>query len=361
MSAESFQLRCIRTGGPGWSDMAAATLAANVVKSSETITMAATVMCLRRRNDSRNAGSNSTIQIKVDQLPLAERLRRAFFLDHGQNKLEVNASWDVLMGQRPGLDTTCSNIVDDNDVVNWPRSSPDKVKIMNYPGEFVLPGGKQDRGETLRECAVREFEEEVLGEGRCLPDRENVKLIDFFAFTTKRVRGMKHRIHNFLAFQSQNPWIKEINVSKYNEEIDQKLEKEQQLLSTGAYWRLSPQSRRSVGSEMRRLQWIPLHEAVLMTMSSVPRDDAPTQFVNEYQRKEFQKYEMKERDPMMATMFALLAVGQCTSEDQLYRDSPLSSSSEEKRATLRRREKARTKGEGVTTNDSSRSNLKSSL
>mmetsp|Transcript_7711 Transcript_7711/g.10567 ORF Transcript_7711/g.10567 Transcript_7711/m.10567 type:complete len:323 (-) Transcript_7711:172-1140(-) len=322
--------------------MSAAALAANVVKGSESITMAATMMCLRKRKNTNNTpGSNSMIRIKVDQLPLVERLRQAFFLDHGQKELEVNASWDVLMGQRP--------------VVNWPRSSPEKVKIMNYPGEFVLPGGKQDKGESLRECAVREFEEEVLADGRCLPDPENVKLIDFFAFTTKRVRGMKHRIHNFLAFESQNPWIKEINVSKFNEEVDQKLEKEEQLLSSGEYWRLNPHSRRSVGSEMRRLQWIPLHEAVLMTMSSVPRDDMPTQFVNDYQRKQFQKYELKDRDPMMATMFALLAVGQCTNEDQLYRDTPLSSSSEEKRATLKRKEKASTKGNG------SRSKLKSSL
>jgi len=281
---------------------------------------AATVVCLRR------SASRGFRRVAVVDLPLFGKLKEKFF--HDREELLINQSWDVLMGQRP--------------VVNFPKSSKDKVKIMNYPGEFVLPGGRKDEGETLKECALREFEEEVIGGS--LDDRKSVNLKHFFTFTTKVVRKRRHKIHSFVALETENPWVGKIDVKKLNERSERCLETERRLLENGSYWDLSYDERQAVGCELRRLSWIPLEDAILMTMASIPESDQSLVPVNDFQRNEFLKYGIKKRDPMMATMFALLHVAMCKDENEILNNSPGESSHTDKMERFEKFKQSRTQG-----------------
>ena len=47
-----------------------------------------------------------------------------------------------------------------SEVVNWVRSTPDRLSHMRYGGEWKFPGGAVDRGEDMAEAAERELAEE---------------------------------------------------------------------------------------------------------------------------------------------------------------------------------------------------------
>ncbi len=236
------------------------------------------------------------MKLQISDIPLPNAIKKRLFRD--KQALTIYDSWDVLMGQRR--------------VVNWPRSGPGRPRVMSYPGEYVLPGGALETGETLANCARRELLEETLLEGCVSP--EVVNLFKFNIFRTKVVRKRQHVMHNFVALASENRWLRDLSLENANRRIRASVELEKRAVDTGVYWEMRLAEREKVGSELVDLQWFPIKDAILMTMSSVSPD---LKTVNLFQKKLFQKHGITRRDPMMATCFTLMSVAACAGESEL--------------------------------------------
>ena len=92
------------------------------------VTEAATVVCLRASGD-----TTPQVLTREDVLQGAEEMsveedNRMQMIFGDRPEIVFTSGWEILMGQR--------------EVVNWMRSSPEKVVPMRYAGEFNFAGGE---------------------------------------------------------------------------------------------------------------------------------------------------------------------------------------------------------------------------
>lgn len=104
---------------------------------------ASTVLVVRKI-----AGDDSEPHILRKEELGGNRAGPALQLFDADGIMTFGSGWQVLMQQ--------------NEIINWMRSTPEKLAPMRYPGEFKFAGGAIDAGETPLQCAKREFEEEML-------------------------------------------------------------------------------------------------------------------------------------------------------------------------------------------------------
>ena len=112
---------------------------------------AATIVLLRRVPGSCGAGRTlldlSSLPPKAG--PWLQAL--GFEGEAGRLSFAASAGWQVLLGQ--------------GEAQNWVRSEPARPAVMRYPGEWKLPGGRREVGESLEQAAWRELREEFGGVG----------------------------------------------------------------------------------------------------------------------------------------------------------------------------------------------------
>lgn len=203
-------------------------------------------------------------------------------------------AWEVLLGQ--------------GEVKNWLRSTPTLTRLMRYPGEWKFPGGAVDENDaSLEHTALRELQEEFLG----LPVAASSARVHFFSEKmTKAVRGRRHRMFNFVAFEDENrSWMSDDAVHNVNATLAAKRDSfERTHLASGAFWRLASDAEKErVSPEIHRVQWFPIDAAMDMMRGALLAPHTP---VDEWQEREFARYGVAKRDPMYITYRVLLDVAE---------------------------------------------------
>jgi len=120
------------------------------------------------------------------------------------------------------------------------------------------------------------------------------------------VQSKSNIMWNMVALAEENPWLSDLDVEAANECLAGRRHLFDQLRQHGEFWSLSQAEREAVAPEVRELRWIPLDEAVFLTLSTMVAGNV--HFVNEWQAAEFARLGIKRRDPMFMTACALMEV-----------------------------------------------------
>ena len=217
---------------------------------------------------------------------------------------EFKSKLQVLLGQ--------------SEVVNWVRSeSPGKVSLMRYGGEWKLPGGSKDHGETMEQTAVRELSEEfdvaVPKEAVLRPFRVN---------STRVIQGKSYRMWNFVCLADENQWLNDIDVAALNRRLRQKRKIFFEKYAKGGspFWKMNKHDREKVSPEVYQVSWMSLPDIVDTYLNSkhAPGALVPT---NSFQAEEFAKHNVQSRDPMYATMTTIRALEEAGNFDAIRKIS----------------------------------------
>eukprot|EP00465_Bigelowiella_longifila_P011383 CAMPEP_0185268200 /NCGR_PEP_ID=MMETSP1359-20130426/36486_1 /TAXON_ID=552665 /ORGANISM="Bigelowiella longifila, Strain CCMP242" /LENGTH=282 /DNA_ID=CAMNT_0027858881 /DNA_START=414 /DNA_END=1262 /DNA_ORIENTATION=- len=191
--------------------------------------------------------------------------------------------WEVLMEQRQ--------------VKNWLKSTPNRTVLMAWPGEYAFPGGANEPSDkNMEETAKRELQEELLGV-YIAPHDFHARLFDVIF-----VPGLRrnYKVYIYIAFAHANQWLNALQVKRLNENLERRMGEFQLLLGTGEYWKLTEQHKMYVSPEVHKFVWMPLREAVAIATNPY------IEHVNEFQRGEFLKHKVQKRDPVGAQMIEVL-------------------------------------------------------
>ncbi len=207
-----------------------------------------------------------------------------------QGEIQFDSGWEVLMGQAT--------------VVNWLKTTPQKMRFMRYGGEWKLAGGNVDHGEAIHDAAKRELHEEFLAPLRIDISLDDLHLRPFVTKQTRPVFGISNLMHCFVALEDENPWLAKLDVADLNFGLDERRRRfaalswdESRGTPSAAFFKKPMREREDITPEVQRVAWLPLRDAVRHTLSSM----VPGNFVNAYQERAFAKYGKKRRDPMFIT------------------------------------------------------------
>lgn len=260
------------------------------------VVQSATVVCLR------NIGRKPCVLKKEEFLPSTQKNENINMIFGTLDSIDFSDGWEVLMGQ--------------SECVNWVRSTSLKdLKTMRYAGEYKFAGGNLDGAETFREAARRELEEEFLRPvGLPLPDEAVIR--PFVVKQTMPVRSKSNIMWNMVAVADENPWLAELDVKDVNCKLRERRKHFAQLMDTDQFWKLSQTDREIVAPEVRELRWIPLAEAVFLSLSTMV-GNGKTHKVNNWQAAEFERLGIKRRDPMFITAATLMEIAAFPNVDLL--------------------------------------------
>ena len=217
---------------------------------------------------------------------------------------EFKSNLQVLLGQ--------------SEIVNWVRSeNPDNVSLMRYGGEWKLPGGSKDDGETIEETARRELSEEF---DTAVP--KDAILRPFRVNSTRVIQGKSYRMWNFVCLADENPWLNDIDVEDLNKRLleKRKIFAGKYMDRNSAFWTMSKHEREQVSPEVYQAAWMDISDVVDIYLNSKHAPDAFVP-VNTYQAEQFKKYNVKGRDPMYATMTTIRALEHAGNFDAIRKKS----------------------------------------
>lgn len=234
----------------------------------------------------------------------------------GGNSGATGKGLEVLLGQ--------------NMVKNWLRSTPDKTVIMRYPGEWKFPGGVVERTDnSLEQTAIRELREEFIGVAPIHEVKDSdISLYMVNKKLTRPVKGKRYAMHNFVAIEDDNPWITANDIaSTINENLQTRMSTFNSQIEDGSFWQLDSETKAFVSPELVAVQWMSLPMAISRMESSL-NETGKLSCVNEWQRDEFKKYDIRRRDPMYQSMVTLMEIQQLGSlENFRAQDASIKSSS----------------------------------
>ena len=259
----------------------------------------ATIICLRRRPAASSSGSSSSPPLTYSTSRVPASIRESLLC--GRTHVTFRSQWQVLLGQR--------------EVVNWMRSTEERLKFMAYPGEWALPGGAREPGEDIASAAARELSEEFLV--GLPPVGASASIRPLFVKQTRPVHGRSHLMHNFVAVAEHpgNEWLQEMDVAGVNLRLDERRRKHQGLVESGRFWSLTKDEKEAVSPEVYRLRWMDVGEAVLHALSSMhvvgggKGGGAAAGFVDGFQETQLRRFGLR-RDPMYMTAVSLLELEQ---------------------------------------------------
>jgi len=226
------------------------------IKGTITVRDSATVMLVRRREGVEV--KLSPVECGGEQSPFLKEQSIGIFGAEGV--ITFDGRWEVLLGQA--------------EVVNWLKTTPEKITTNRYAGEWKLAGGNADDGEAIAHAAVRELQEEFLDPlGISLP--QDATLRPFVTKQTRPIRSRSNLMHCFIALEEENPWLRSLDVEGINRGLERRRRKFQKLslnadgTPTSSFYQLSKAERENVTPEVRQVKWVPLRDAVCHTLSSM--------------------------------------------------------------------------------------------
>ena len=182
----------------------------------------------------------------------------------------------------------------------------DNIKFMRYPGEWLFPGGAVETNETINQAARRELMEEFLVNVNDT-NNEHTKIRPFLASQTRKIKGKSNLMVNMIAMLNENTWLQNINIEDKNLELKQKRLHVEKLMKEGKWKSMTKEEREELSPEMYQLKWMKIEELVLIMQRSISIK-SNVFYVNDYQRKEFAKYNIKVRSPLSVTMITVVQV-----------------------------------------------------
>jgi len=259
------------------------------VRGKLTVNKSATVICVRQRPGKYEDAQNFAeyFRAKYGTKALEHPFLKTYLDGEGMGFM---GGWEVLLGQ--------------SEVVNWLKSSRDKLVIMRYPGEFKVAGGNVDPGETIEAAAKRELVEEFLRRAETQIPLDSIILRPFSVKQTRPIRSRSNLMYNFVAIADENPWLNSLDLDEVNSALRERREEFLAFLKLpdSPYWNYSRHEKEACSPEVLQLQWVPLPKAMEYCLTSVMENE----FVNSWQRKEFKRFNRVHRDPMMMTAAALV-------------------------------------------------------
>lgn len=240
------------------------------------------------------------------ELPEIETMNAATVVILRRCVASTTSQWEVLLGQ--------------NVVKNWLRSTKDNTVIMRYPGEWKFPGGVvEPQDPSLKSAAIRELNEEFLG-----LDLNDTDLSLFLVNKklTKPIKGRRYVMHNFVAMEVDNPWITNRDIKQIiNDKLHHRTRTFERCIKDYSFWELDDIEKSNMSPELVCVDWHPLHEAISLMGSSL---NDRLVCVNDWQRQEFEKYGINQRDPMFQSMVTLMEIEELrTYENIIARDRHL--------------------------------------
>ena len=169
-----------------------------------------------------------------------------------------------------------------------------------------------EEDETLRSTAERELREELL-----LPDSISIESVRLFnTKITKPIKGRSYNMHNFIALESENRFLRELmrDVSDVNEKLRRRETEFASYLRSGAWWKMRVEERVHISPETHQVKWWNVNDIIKILYESKSERLVP---VNRFQREEFEKYDITKRDAMFQTMATLMEINQYDSETEL--------------------------------------------
>lgn len=259
-----------------------------MAQTSHVVVEAATVLCIRMAATAPSRRTLAATSYTGGRALSVESSKQ--FQDF---KWDFDSGIQLLMGQ--------------SEVVNWVRSTaPDNLAFMRYGGEFKFAGGSKDPGESIEETARRELSEEFMTE---IP--ASAILRPFRVNSTKAIAGKSFVMYNFVCIAEENPWLADLDVDAINTRLHARREEFQPLVAPGgSFWQMPKSDRERVSPEVYQLQWFDIPDVVDMMLVSKAVVCQP---VNEFQRTQFAKYSIPQRDPMYASMMTVQALEACGS------------------------------------------------
>ena len=256
------------------------------------VKLAATVIVARQRLSTTphvltlselGTGSSDNVENRIE------------YLFGGKKERSFGNGWELLLGQ--------------SEVQNHLRSTPQHVSLMRYGGEFKFAGGSVDHNETLEQAARRELSEEFL----CtVPKSAKLRLFD--VKQTRPVQNTSYIMHNFVCLETENEWLHDMDVSKVNHALLQRRQRFHNLKASGAFYKMNKAEKETVCPEVHAIEWLNMKTAVARSFTSM---NADIQYVNDYQRHEFERLNVKHRDPLFITMTVMTALDRFSSIDDI--------------------------------------------
>ena len=278
----------------------------NNISTNTIIVDAATVLPVRINPNSSNSNNNNNL------------LKSKVVLSHKNYNLSKYAN-SFLKQFEWKFQSNFQILVGQSEVVNWIRSkSVDNISLMRYGGEWKLPGGNKDDGETIEGAARRELSEEF---DTIVPNNAVLRLFD--VSSTDSVKGKSYRMYNFVCLADENPWLNDIDIQQLNKRLYEKretFEKQHARNKDSPFWDMPIQKREEISPEVYQASWMNIEDVIDTYLNS---RHAPDKFVpvNTYQKEQFQKYNITKRDPMYATMFTIRKLERAGTFDQIRQRS----------------------------------------
>lgn len=258
---------------------------------------AATVICLRR---ARGPPGPPLKREEIYENLGGEETARMQLLFGSRDVATMDSGWEVLMGQ-----AECQN---------WLKSTPEFAAVMRYAGEWKFGGGTIDPGESPREAARRELEEEFLV--KLPPDGEGCELMLLNVIQVKPVRNVSFIVHNFIAVAEENPWLEEHDIDAVNAALAKRREDHKAAMEDSSFWEMDKHEKERISPEVRTVAWLDMHTAVRDAFTGMSQTFVP---VNEFQAEEFARLKKERRDQMFATLAVLLEAECFPSPEALHR------------------------------------------
>mmetsp|Transcript_13407 Transcript_13407/g.21906 ORF Transcript_13407/g.21906 Transcript_13407/m.21906 type:complete len:352 (-) Transcript_13407:1179-2234(-) len=257
----------------------------------------ATVLCIRRRGQGGDGGGLSKDRARKE--PFVSYFKGKYaqdgidevgvlksYLGEANESMCFETDWEILMGQ--------------NEVINYVRSSEEKLVCMRYPGEFKIAGGHVEDNESMVLAAKRELHEEFIQHSGLSVGLEEITVRPFSIEQTKPVRGVSHLMYNFVALEDENPWLEELDLSSTNRSLKEKRERFMDMISgkESAFWDMPRMEREKYSPEVKQISWVPIQTALENCLTTL----LPGQvYVNGWQREELANIGRAHRDPMLVT------------------------------------------------------------
>ena len=162
--------------------------------------------------------------------------------------------------------------------------------------------------ESLEMTAIRELQEEFLGIS-CPINQIQSKMKLFNTKITLPIQGRQYCMHNYVIFDENNLWNdSQIEIINFN--LQKRKENFLKLLEDESYWNLTNQQKEEISPEIYQVKWMDINEAIEI-MNSAQLNTL--QYVNEWQKEEFEKYSITSRDPMYQSMITLSELNELSS------------------------------------------------
>ena len=155
------------------------------------------------------------------------------------------------------------------------------------------------------QAAKRELSEEFLVP-LCTLNLDDTNIRPFTIKQTRPVRSRSNMMLCYIALESENEWLKRLDVEKTNERLRQRRATFNNIVKRDGmsfYENTSKEEREKITPEVHQIQWMSLRDAVRHALSSLCQEEV---YVNDFQKNMFQKLHRRRRDPMFITAALLM-------------------------------------------------------